>query len=194
MTILFFDTETTGLPNKRNPFDHQDQPYVCQIGAILMDKDKIRSEINLIIKPDGWIIPEEAAKIHGITQAAALQYGVAAKGALSLFYRLAEMAHTVVAHNASFDVLMIEIMGAHMQLQPKRPLFSNLFCTMQNSTNVVKIPPTEKMVAKGMTQYKSPNLQEAYKFFFGKEFEGAHDAMADVRACRDVYYELKKVM
>lgn len=193
MTILFFDTETTGLPNKTKPLNHQDQPHVCQIGAILMDgQGKVRSEINLIIKPDGWVIPEEASNIHGITQPIAEQYGVAAKGALSLFYRLAETADCIVAHNAGFDKLLIEIMGERTGLQPKRPIFSNLFCTMQKSTDIVKIPPTEKMKAKGMTQFKVPNLQEAFKHFFGKEFEGAHDAMADVRACRDVYYALLK--
>lgn len=192
MGVLFFDTETTGFPNRQLPLDHPDQPHVCQIGAILMDADKkVRAEINLIIKPDGWVIPEEASRIHGITQQTAERYGVAAKGALSLFYRLAETAGCIVAHNAGFDKLLIEIMGERTGLQPKRPIFSNLFCTMQKSKDVLKLPPTEKMIAAGRTHYKQPNLQEAHKFFFGVEFEGAHDAMADVRACRDIYYAIQ---
>lgn len=63
---------------------------------------------------------------------------------------------------------------------------------MRDATDLVQCPPTERMVAKGMKGFKSPNLQEAYKHFFGVEFEGAHDAMADVRACKDVFFKLKE--
>ena len=48
----------------------------------------------------------------------------------------------------------------------------------------------EAMLAKGMTGYKRPSLTETYRHFFGRDFDGAHDAMADVRACRDVYFAL----
>jgi len=46
------------------------------------------------------------------------------------------------------------------------------------------------MLRSGRTNYKNPSLQEAYRHLFGRNFVGAHDAMADVRACRDVYFAL----
>jgi len=33
-------------------------------------------------------------------------------------------------------------------------------------------------------------LEDAYRYFTGKELEGAHDAMVDVKACMTVYWGL----
>ena len=111
MGILFFDTETTGSPNGRFPLDHPDQPHVCQLGAILLDDDKkVRAEINLIIKPDGWIIPDKVAEIHGITTEIADKYGVSAQDALNMFFNVFGKADIIVAHNISFDMTMSEFL------------------------------------------------------------------------------------
>jgi len=54
------------------------------------------------------------------------------------------------------------------------------FCTMKAMTGVCKLP--------GMyDDYKWPKLTEAYRHCYGKEMEGAHDALADVRGCAEVY-------
>ena len=65
-------------------------------------------------------------------------------------------------------------------------------CTMERSADTVKLPPTARQLAYGIKGYKRPSLMEAYQHFFGRPFEGAHDAMADVRACRDVFFALKQ--
>ena len=147
--------------------------------------------MNFLVRPDGWVIPEAASSIHGITQQAAERYGLSTKGVLSVFARLASMADYAVAHNIMFDLQMIaleiERNGIILDLPKKYA------CTMEESRDILKIPPTPKMVAAGFDKYKSPNLQESYRHFFGREFEGAHDAMADVRACRDVYFAIQKM-
>ena len=48
------------------------------------------------------------------------------------------------------------------------------------------------MKAAGFRTPKAPKLTKAYQFFFGKDFDGAHNAMNDVLATRDVFFALKK--
>lgn len=189
---LVFDTETTNLPHNSKPAGDSCQPHVVQLGAMLIDRDnRVRAEMNLIIKPDGnWQMGEEALKAHGITVEMAEKYGVSAKGAASLFSRLLAQADVVVAHNFKFDRFLIHIMAARCGLPAQDFTMNHSFCTMENSRSIVKCPPTQKMKDKGMGGYKNPSLQEAHVHFFGREFEGAHDAMADVRACRDIFWRL----
>lgn len=191
MTYLFFDTETTGLPDKRLPDGHPDQPHICQLGAILTDSNgKVMAEVNLLVRPDGWTIPATASAIHGITQENATEYGLSARGVLNIFNRLAAKAKRHIAHNIEFDQFMIfrEAIGCGYSA---KDFGLDGYCTMTAATDIVKCPPTKRMLDVGMTGFKKPNLTEAYRHFFGREFDGAHDAMADVRACRDVFFKLK---
>lgn len=67
--LLFYDSETTGLPLFDQPSEDPRQPHLVQLAAILCDEDgKTKASINLIIKPNGWVIGDEVAAIHGITQ------------------------------------------------------------------------------------------------------------------------------
>ena len=61
---LFFDTETTGLPLFKEPSEHPDQPHLVQLAASLVDLDTraVLSSIDVIVKPDGWTIPDEPAQ------------------------------------------------------------------------------------------------------------------------------------
>lgn len=47
------------------------------------------------------------------------------------------------------------------------------------------------MKAVGRFHHKTPNLGEAYRHFFGRDFDGAHNALADVSACRDIYFAMQ---
>ena len=40
--------------------------------------------------------------------------------------------------------------------------------------------------------YKRPKLQELHVKCFGEEFDGAHDALADVSATKDCFFHLVK--
>lgn len=180
MIALFFDTETTG-------FKHGDFiPEIVQIGALLQDTDSLRvlGEVNLIVKPQNPI-PEEVSMIHGITDQVAAAYGVDSRIAEKVFCDLAFMSEMVVAHNIQFDMGIIKDAWplTYDVLNLKTP-----FCTMKESTTLVGISGTH---AGG---YKWPKLAEAYRHFFGTNFDNAHDAMADVRACRDVYFQLLSLM
>lgn len=107
--ILVFDTETTGKANFYLPAADPSQPHPVQIGAILVDSNyEIRGEMNMIVKPSGWTIPESASSIHGITQEIAEQYGLPKCTVLNVFCELASKASIIVAHNLDFDYLVMQ--------------------------------------------------------------------------------------
>ncbi len=89
----------------------------------------------------------------------------------------------MVAHNYEYDR---DVLKGEFERLGKIPEFmsKNSFCTKDASTDIVKI--------KSARGYKWPKLIETYEFLFGEKFEGAHDAMADVRACKRVFLELVK--
>jgi len=55
---------------------------------------------------------------------------------------------------------------------------------MQESTNLCKLP--------GPRGYKFPKLEELHKVLFGCNFEGAHDALDDIKATERCFWELVK--
>lgn len=188
---LTFDTETTGKSDFKAAPDASHQPRIVQLGAILKDdSNHVVAEINLLVRPNGWTIPDEAAEIHGITTEQATRYGLKIETVIKLFMQLVKMCDLTVAHNSAFDELMVagELMRAGFTEDLALFRSKSHYCTMQASTDLCKLPDMFGRPGK----YKWPQLQEAHKHFFGVGFEGAHDAMADVRACDRVYCEIVK--
>lgn len=203
MKSLIYDTETTGLPDWSKPSEDPSQPRITQLCAELVDDDsgEVLAAMHTLIKPDGWTIPPYLEKLTGITTEKCRNFGVPMSAALRVFMGMHLCAGQRVAHNESFDMRMIriEIMRdprfnnhANGELSPAdvwkgRPAF----CTCERSKNIIKLPPTPRMAAKGMTSHKPPNLGEAYLHFTGKPLEGAHNAAVDVMACKAVYFALR---
>ena len=72
--FLIFDTETTGLPRDWNAplTDADNWPRCTQIAWQLHDKTAIAFPTRIIwCVPDGFTIPYDAEKIHGISTALA---------------------------------------------------------------------------------------------------------------------------
>lgn len=184
---LFFDTETTGLPrNYRAPVtDLKNWPRVIQVAWLVADDSgrEVKSA-EYIIKPDGFTIPADAAKIHGITTAIAQEKGVELKGVLEKLGADIASASVLIAHNVQFDE---KVLGAEfLRVGAPDPVAAKpRKCTMQSATDFCGIP--------GPYGNKWPKLQELYRKLFQAEFEGAHGALADVRACSRCYFELKRL-
>ena len=190
MTVLFFDTETTGFFQDRLPVDHPEQPYIVQLAAQLCQDDgEPIAGFSFIVDP-GVSIPERASAVHGITDERAVQFGVSAEAALSAFTHLYQRSDLVVAHNIKFDRGVIEA-AISRHYKKVMPLRKTLFCTMEAATPIINLPPTERMKAVGFDKPKPPKLEECIRHFFDEDFDDAHDAMADVVACRRVYLHLK---
>lgn len=195
MTILFFDTETTGFFQDRLPVDHPDQPYIVQLAAQLCHDDgEPVAGFSLVVDPGiGEVsIPARAAEVHGITDEVAVQFGVSSEFALSAFTHLYQRADLVCAHNIKFDRGVIEA-AISRHYKKVMPLRKPLFCTMEGATPIINLPPTERMRAVGLDKPKPPKLEECIRHFFNEDLDGAHDAMVDVTACRRVYLHLKSL-
>lgn len=185
--FLFFDSETTGLVKWKEPNGSDCQPHLVSLGAIQMSEDE--QEINTlyaIIKPDGFVIPPESTKCHGITHEYAMAYGLPLKSVLRMFAWFCAQASQQIAYNSDFDFRAIA--GEHLRLgipnflKPER-----LCCVMRAMTPVVALPPNP-----GYTDCKWPSLQESYKFMFGQDFQGAHNAMSDARATSHLAFALRE--
>lgn len=179
---LFFDTETTGMIDFKASHEEAHQPHLVQLGAILTDASgRVRGELNLLIKPTGWTVDPDAFDVHGISAEDCDQFGVPLPEALTLFGQLSACATVLVAHNIAFDRKILDIavhrLSGSMDFSGHRQ-----YCTMRESTRICNIP--------GPRGPKWPTLQEAHTHFFGHEFDDAHDAMADVRACMRIYFAL----
>ena len=184
---LFFDTETTGLPkNWKAPVtDLNNWPRMIQLAYLLADAEgkKIAGR-DYIIKPVGFTIPEDAAKIHGISTERALKEGVELMTVLLEFQAALGQADCLVAHNISFDE---KIMGAEFlrNNMPDTIPAKKKICTMQSSTNYCAIP--------GPYGNKWPKLAELHQKLFQVDFEGAHNAAADIAATMKCFWELKRL-
>jgi DNA polymerase-3 subunit epsilon len=190
--ILFFDTETTGFTRDNLPLADPAQPYIVQLAAQLCRTDgKPIAGFSLIID-NGVEIPERAKAVHGITEEHCVKFGVSAVSALATFAHLHQRADLLVAHNIKFDKAVIDTAMTRtqgMEMRLKKPLY----CTMESAKPVIALPPTDRMRAAGFNGPKAPRLEECIRHFFNEDLVDAHDAMADLLACKRVYLHLKSL-
>lgn len=180
---LFFDTETTGLPKswKAPMTDLDNWPRVIQLGMALYDADKkLVQEWDLIIKPEGFVIPKDASAVHGITTERAEVEGILLEEAVAQFQDAAKRAKYLIAHNMSFDK---NVWGAELLRSGEDfPTELEQLCTMLSTVNFCAI--------RGKWGNKWPKLEELHRKLFKKDFEDAHNALGDVRATANCFFEL----
>lgn len=183
---LFFDTETSGFRSKKLAADDPNQAWIVQLAAILSTEEQIMAEINVIIKAEGRTIHPMAQQTHGISVEAAAK-GMEESDAAFFFLSLVAPATVVICHNHPFDAPFVNDLMIRSGFEPESRIISELpnYCTMRQSTDLCKLPGR-------YGKFKWPKLTELHQFLFNEDFEGAHDALADVRATRRCYYELKK--
>lgn len=194
---LFIDTETTGLPLNNNlPYtDLKNWPYLVQVALIIEDDNYgILAKRNIILKPNGYTIPESATKIHGISNERAVKNGEDRDKVISFLDLALYKSDIIIGHNVSFDLNVIksEIIrtkGIENALFKKKKYI--VIDTMKMGRNICKIPNLSFHTRLSLPN-KYPKLDELYYKLFNKHFNNQHDAMADVQAAYDCYYELKR--
>ncbi|MEM9680022.1 MAG: PHP domain-containing protein, partial [Bacteroidota bacterium] len=184
---LIFDTETTGLPKRWDApiTDTDNWPRAIQIAWQLHDAmgNCIEHE-DYLIRPDGFNIPYDAEKIHGISTELAQEQGVPLADVLERFNETLAKAKFVVGQNVGFD---INIMGCEFFREdvanPLQELPVLDTCT-EHTAELCKIPG-----GRG-GKYKLPTLTELHEYLFNQPFAEAHNATADVEATTRCFLEL----
>lgn len=157
---------------------------MVQISWQLHELDgKLVEAKNFIIKPEGYTIPFNAEKVHGISTQRAMNEGVDLTMVLELFSKAIDKASYLAGHNISFD---INIMGAEYI---RKSVASKL---LQTKTLDTQIEATDYCALPGGRggKYKWPKLEELHEKLFGIKFDEAHNAVADVEATTRCFFEL----
>ncbi len=181
---LIFDTETTGLPTRRGapPSDVTAWPRMVQLAWAVYDASGNRTAArSFLIRPDGFTIPKDAQRLHGISTEIAARGGVPVGEALAPFAEAAGSAKLMVAHNFSYDS---GVVGAEFhRLKLANPIAGKpRVCTMEAATRYCAIPSSRG--------FKWPNLEELHRKLFGAGLGEAHNAEADVESCAKCFFEL----
>lgn len=196
MLSLCLDTETTGMWDKYLPPNSPKQPVAIQLAYILFEDDHRWESHSWVLQPLRPI-GEGAAKVHGISNAAAEAHGHRPGRALGALVAAMEMlaeGDIILGHNIEFDLNVLRATAHAMdradvaEFIDRKVAECKVFCTMHATTPICKIPSPHPGFGD---KYKWPKLTEAHRHFFNCDFEGAHDALADVEATIKVYQALQ---
>jgi DNA polymerase III subunit alpha len=184
---LIFDTETTGLPkNFKAPITDTDNwPRCIQIAWQLHDAlGQLIEHDNFLVTPQGFNIPFDAERIHGVSTRLAEEKGISVEAGLHKFQNVLQKTKFIVGQNVGFD---INIMGCE-------------FHRLGIETNLTKLPVLDTCteVTAQLCQipggrggkFKLPTLTELHEYLFGDTFGEAHNATADVEATTRCFFEL----
>jgi DNA polymerase III epsilon subunit-like protein len=178
MRVLCFDTETTGLPIRKENGE-KEYPYIVQISWMIYDTKErdISTRYDTIISiPKEVEIPEVCIRIHGITKKKSDRYGIPIEMALEHFIDDLKTVDRVIAHNISFDRSMI---GAECKRHNIEEPFQYIplhkqECTMKSNIIFCNLP-----------KRKYPKLIELHEKLFPSDHlllnhNVLHDSFADV--------------
>lgn len=186
MTIIVIDTETTGLTHLSFPTNNNlsNWPRIVQLAWILVDDKGAHIEGGAIIRPDDFVIPPSAIKIHGITQSRALNKGEKLIQQLQDLNQAMRMSEVLVAHNLKFDREIINSEALRMNFKMHWPRKHH--CTGQLGQKYLQESQKRK-------QYTFPRLSYLHNVIFGTALNKKHDARADSRACLKIYQHLTQL-
>ncbi len=184
---LIFDTETTGLPKSWNApiTDTDNWPRCIQIAWQLHDEfGNLLEHNDFLIQPDGFNIPYDAERIHGISTELAQEQGIPLAESLQLFNEALQKTKFIVGQNVGFD---LNIMGCEFHrlgvesTLNKLPLLDT--CT-EKTALMCQLPGGR------YGKFKLPTLTELHQYLSGPDFAEAHNATADVEATTRCLSEL----
>jgi len=162
--FTLFDTETTGLVGNRS-MKLERLPEITEFAATVIDLDtgEIAESLSMLIKPS-QPIPKKNIEITGITNDM-VSTSPPFSAFAGLIRGLLETSDAVVAHNARFDVDMIDIEFERLGVKIEWP---EIVCSIEATRHLVG--------------GKTLSLGNLHDHLFGRKHEGAHRAAGDVEA------------
>jgi DNA polymerase-3 subunit epsilon len=180
MLTLLLDTETTGL--LKNSYDFMAQPGIVQIAAVKLDSNlETVDRMNLLVNPEKSKWDEGAERVHGISPEH-VQHAPTFFDVGSLLAQFAFGCERFAGYNVKFDkdVIWWQLIRYGLEKNFPWPL---------RDVDIMLLAG-ERMEVQGKRGCKHPKLEEAYRFFIGKDMLKAHDAMFDVDATVEVWRAL----
>ena len=184
---LIFDTETTGLPKRWDApiTDTDNWPRAIQIAWQLHDEmGNCLEHQDYLIKPEGFNIPYDAERIHGISTELAEEKGISLQEVLVKFNQAIERTKFIVGQNVGFDVNILGCEFYRESMANKLQEVPVLDTCTEHTAELCKIPG-----GRG-GKFKLPTLTELHEFLFNVPFNEAHNATADVEATTRCFFEL----
>lgn len=185
MRVAIIDFETTGLLDEKRKFDYMAQPGIVQIGGFVLELPAPEGAVGIatfemLVDPE-MPIPEVVTKIHGKTNemVKGCPTAYAAIPALAQFVKGADYW---AGYNIKFDkgVLWSQLERYGYQTSfPWPPLELEVMTLV--ARHLGNVP------GKNHDKWK---LTAAYEKIIGKSLVGAHDALADVKACAELIVKL----
>ena len=184
---LIFDTETTGLPKSwAAPISDTDNwPRCIQIAWQLHDDmGNLVEHQDYLINPEGFNIPYDAERIHGISTELAQQQGIQLKEMLEKFNIALSKAKFIVGQNVGFDINIMGCEFYRMGISSPMSQMPILDTCTEVTASLLKLPG-----GRG-GKFKLPTLTELHQYLFNEPFAEAHNATADVEATTRCFLEL----
>jgi len=184
---LIFDTETTGLPKSwAAPISDTDNwPRCIQIAWQLHDDmGNLVEHQDYLINPEGFNIPYDAERIHGISTELAQQQGIQLKEMLEKFNIALSKAKYIVGQNVGFDINIMGCEFYRMGISSPMSQMPILDTCTEVTASLLKLPG-----GRG-GKFKLPTLTELHQYLFNEPFAEAHNATADVEATTRCFLEL----
>jgi DNA polymerase III epsilon subunit-like protein len=176
---LIFDTETTGLfLHPAAPLEKQ--PYIVEFAGVRLSSKtgKRLGALSVLIRPP-IPIPEEATKIHGISDDDVQNAPTFRAAFVKTIAPALRSCGLLIAHNAPFDLQMLDLE----------------FRRFEDTTTVSKPPSLPRSLCTiGLYRDRygyDPKLIELYKDVVGREFKQAHRASSDVDALVEIVQKEK---
>lgn len=186
---LIFDTETTGLPKRWDApiTDTDNWPRCIQIAWQLHDEmGNLVEHQDYLIQPDGFNIPYDAERIHGISTELAQQNGVSLLEVLEKFNIALGKSKFIVGQNVGFDVNIMGCEFHRLNIDSSMSSMRVLDTCTEVTASLLRLPG-----GRG-GKFKLPTLTELHQYLFGVPFSEAHNATADVEATTRCFLELIK--